>query len=158
VKRTNLRCLRNYALGGLVLIASVSQTALAQQRGYTFSPVSQYDIKLTAAYWNPFAAYGLDKEVEFAGNQNAAFAQIFSGKASTSASNSQLVEGYTRREGKKFRVQWTSESFQALALMASSQVPDKGLKAVSAAYFVPASAADYAAYKRFYQTAPVSLH
>jgi phosphonate transport system substrate-binding protein len=26
------------------------------------------------------------------------------------------------------------------------------------AYFVPASAADYAAYKRFYQSAPASLH
>ena len=26
------------------------------------------------------------------------------------------------------------------------------------AYFIPASAADYAAYRRFYQSAPASLH
>lgn len=261
--------------------------AQAQQPSYNFSPVNQYDINLTAAYWNPIIAYVseksgvklnlkigrtsadttsfvLAKEVEFvftnhlfspereqlgwkvfgrrqapalqsqivvpadspitelvqlggkdmafagpeaflvykvayahllskninvkvvfAGNQNAAFAQLFSGKVVASGGNSQLVDGYTRREGKKFKVLWSSESFQDLALMASSKVPEKDLKAVSSAfmemakdtkgreilhqaskevglpndaYFIPATGADYAAYRRFYHSAPASLH
>ncbi len=263
------------------------QTAAAQQAVYSFSPVNQYDINLTAAYWNPIIAYvseksgvklnlkigrtsadttsyvlakevefvfsnhlfspereqlgwkvfgrrntppvqgqivvpadspitdlaqlkgqdvafagpeafvvykvpyaqllsrSIDVKVVFAGNQNASFAQLFAGKVVASGGNSQLVEGYTRREGRKFRVLWTSESFQDLALMASSKVPEADTRKVAAAfmemykdprgreilhqaskevglpddaYFVPASGADYASYKRFYQSAPVSLH
>jgi phosphonate transport system substrate-binding protein len=274
------------ALAALVLCAS-SVSAQAQTASYNFSPVNQWDINLTAAYWNPIIAYVseksgvklnlkigrtsadttsyvLAKEVEFvfsnhlfspereqlgwkvfgrrntppvqgqivvpadsnitdlaqlkgqevafagpeafivykvpyanllskqidvkvvfAGNQNAAFAQLFSGKVVASGGNSQLVEGYSRREGKKFRVLWSSEPFMDLALMASSKVPDKDLKAVSAvfigmykdpkgqeilhqaskevglpndAYFIAASGTDYAAYRRFYQSAPASLH
>ena len=269
------------ALNGLPPVAQ------AQPASYNFSPVNQYDINLTAAYWNPIIAYVseksgvklnlkigrtsadttsfvLAKEVEFvftnhlfspereqlgwkvfgrrqapalqgqivvpadspitelaqldgkdmafagpeafivykvpyahllskninvkvvfAGNQNAAFAQLFSGKVAASGGNSQLVDGYTRREGKKFRVLWSSENFQDLALMASSKVPEKDLKVVANAfmemakdpkgreilhqvskevglpndaYFIPATGADYVAYRRFYQSAPASLH
>jgi phosphonate transport system substrate-binding protein len=261
--------------------------AQAQQATYNFSPVNQYDINLTAAYWNPIIAYvseksgvklnlkigrtsadttsyvlakevefvfsnhlfspereqlgwkvigrrntptlqgqivvpmdspitdisqlkgrevafagpeafiiykvpyahllsrNIDVKVVFAGNQNAAFAQLFSGKVVAAGGNSLLVDGYTRREGKKFRVLWSSESFQDLALMASSKVPEKDVRAVASAfidmykdpkgreilhqsskevglpqdaYFVPSTGAEYAAYKRFYQNAPVSLH
>jgi phosphonate transport system substrate-binding protein len=261
--------------------------AMAQQAVYSFSPVNQYDINLTAAYWNPIIAYvseksgvklnlkigrtsadttsyvlakevefvfsnhlfspereqlgwkvfgrrntpslqgqivvpadspitdvsqlkgqdvafagpeafvvykvpyayllsrNIDVKVAFAGNQNAAFAQLFAGKVVASGGNSQLVDGYTRREGKKFRVLWSSEPFQDLALMASSKVPEADARKVATAfidmykdpkgrdilhqaskevglpndaYFVAASAADYAAYKRFYLSAPVSLH
>mgnify|MGYP000847515496 CR=1 FL=1 len=130
----------------------------------------------------------LSKNIEvkavFAGNQNAAFAQLFAGKAKAVGSNSALVDGYTNREGKKFRVLWTSEGFHDLALMASSKVPEKDVKAVASAfvgmhgdpvgktilvkaseevgldrqaYFLPATGADYAAYRKFYQTAPASL-
>jgi phosphonate transport system substrate-binding protein len=261
--------------------------AWSQQPTYNFSPVNQYDINLTAAYWNPIIAYVseksgvklnlkigrtsadttsyvLAKEVEFvfsnhlfspereklgwkvfgrrntpalqgqivvpvdspitdiaqlkgqemafagpeafivykvpyayllsknvdvkavfAGNQNAAFAQLFAGKVVASGGNSQLVDGYTRREGKKFRILWTSEPYQDLALMASDKVPEKDLRAVSSAfidmykdpkgrdilhqvskevglpndaYFISATSADYASYKRFYQSAPAALH
>jgi len=126
----------------------------------------------------------IDVKVVFAGNQNAAFAQLFAGKARAVGSNSALVEGYTLREGRKFRTLWRSEAYNDLALMASSKVPDKDVKAVasafinmhrdpvgkailqkaseevgldSKAYFLPASAADYASYRKFYQTAPMSL-
>ena len=139
-------------------------------------------------YKVPFAhllSRGIEVKPVFAGNQNAAFAQLFAGKVPASGGNSQLVEAYERREGKKFRVLWKSEPFQDLALMASSKVPEKDVKAVANAffemgkdpkgreilhevsktiglaqdaYFIPASNADYAAYRRFYQTAPVSLH
>jgi len=127
---------------------------------------------------------GIEAKAIFAGNQNAAFAQMFAGKAKAVGSNSALIEGYAAREGRKFRVLWTSEGFHDLALMASSKVPDKDVRAVASAfigmhrdpvgrailqkaseevgldpqaYFLPASGADYAAYRRFYQTAPVHL-
>jgi len=88
------------------------------------------------------------------------------------------------REGKKFRVLWTSENYHDLALMAASKVPDKDVKAVASAfismhkdpvgkmilvkaseevgldrqaYFLPATGADYATYRKFYQTAPIIL-
>lgn len=138
-------------------------------------------------YKVPFAhllSKGIEVKPVFAGNQNAAFAQVFSGKVPASGGNSQLVEAYERREGKKFRVLWKSEPFLDLALMASNKVPEKDVKAVANAffemgkdpkgrellheaskaiglaqdaYFIPASQSDYAAYRRFYQTAPLPL-
>jgi phosphonate transport system substrate-binding protein len=139
-------------------------------------------------YKVPFAhllSKGIEVKPVFAGNQTAAFVQLFSGKVPASGGNSQLVDAYERREGKKFRVLWKSEPFLDLALMASSKVPDKDVKAVANAffdmgrdpkgkeilhdvsktiglaqdaYFIPASNADYAAYRRFYQSAPIALH
>jgi phosphonate transport system substrate-binding protein len=127
----------------------------------------------------------IDAKAVFAGNQDAAFAQLFSGKALAAGANSQLQEGYARRENKKFRVLWSSEPYQDLALMASGKVPDKDVTAVAQAffqmhkdpvgkdilqhaskdvglpndaYFIPATGADYASYRRFFQSAPVSLH
>ena len=261
--------------------------AQAQQTSYNFSPVNQYDINLTAGYWNPIIAYvseksgvklnlkigrtsadttsyvlakevefvfsnhlfspereqlgwkvfgrrntppvqgqivvpadspitdiaqlkcqevafagpeafvvykvpyanllakNIDVKVVFAGNQNAALAQLFAGKVVASGGNSQLVEGYARREGKKVRVLWNSEPFLDLALMVSGKVPEADARKVASAfidmykdpkgrdilhqvskevglpndaYFIPATTADYASYKRFYQSAPVSLH
>ncbi len=137
--------------------------------------------KLPAAH---LASKGIDVKPVFAGNQNAAFAQLFAGKAKAVGSNSALIDGYTYREGKKFRVLWTSDNFHDLALMASGKVPEKDLKAVASAfigmrndpvgkailvkaseevgldaqaYFLPATGADYAAYRKFYQTAPANL-
>lgn len=268
-------------------LSGTPRAGLAQQVAYNFSPVNQFDIQLTAAYWNPIVtyvseksgvklnlkigrtsadttSYVLAKEVEFvfsnhlfspqreqlgwkvfgrrqtpalqgqivvpadspitdlsqlqgqevafagpeafviykvpyahllskkidvkvvfAGNQNAAFAQLFSGKVIAAGGNSQLVDGYARRENKKFRVLWSSEQFQDLALMASGKVPEKDVTAVAQAffqmtkdpvgrdilhrvskevglpndaYFIPATGADYASYRRFFQNAPTSLH
>ncbi len=283
MKRQFIRMASALALA-TALLPTVGQ---AQAPSYTFSPVNQYDINLTASYWNPIIAYVseksgvnlklkigrtsadttsyvLTKEVEFVftnhlftpereqlgwkvfgrrqspalqgqivvpadspitdlaqlkgqevafagpeafivykvpyahllskgipvkvvftGNQTAAFAQLFSGKVMASGANSQLVEGYSRRENKKFRVLWSSEPYLDLALMASGKVPDKDVKAVAAAftemgkdprgrdilsraskevglpadaYFIPATGADYASYRRFYQSAPATLH
>jgi phosphonate transport system substrate-binding protein len=271
----------------LMLGMSICLSAGAQEGGYRFSPVNQWDIAKTAAYWNPIIQYVTEKsgvklqlkigrtsadttsyvlaqEVEFVfsnhlfsperdslgwrvfgrreapeihgqivvaegspimrlddlkgldvgfagpeafvgykvpyayllsrgvtaravygGNQNAAFAQLFAGKVQAVGSNSALVEGYAAREGKKFRVLWTSEGYHDLALMASGKVPEKDMKAVAQAFFnmhkdprgaeilhkaaqevglsedprfIPASSADYASYKRFYQSAPASLY
>ena len=129
-------------------------------------------------------ARGIQVKTDFGGNQNAAFAQMFAGKAAATGSNSMLIEGYAKRENKKFRILWTSEGYHDLALMASSKVPEQDVQTVAQAlfgmyqdpvgrevlrkaseavglsgdaYFVPATAADYASYRRFYQTAPVIL-
>lgn len=126
----------------------------------------------------------IDVKAVFAGNQNAAFAQLFAGKARAVGSNSALVDGYSVREGKKFRVLWTSEGFHDLALMASGKVPEQDVKAVASAfinmhrdpagkailvkaseevgldrqaYFLPATGGDYAAYRRFFQSVPAGL-
>lgn len=127
---------------------------------------------------------GIQVRTDFGGNQNAAFAQLFAGKAQATGSNSMLIEGYANREGRKFRVLWTSDGYHDLALMASGKVPEKDVKAVAQAFldmhkdpagreilhrasqtvglgadahFIPASNEDYAAYRRFYQSAPAAL-
>ncbi|WP_345534500.1 phosphate/phosphite/phosphonate ABC transporter substrate-binding protein [Viridibacterium curvum] len=128
---------------------------------------------------------GIDVKVVFGGNQNAAFAQLFAGKARAVGSNSALIEAFEKREGKKFRVLWTSEGYNDLALMHSGKVPEKDVRAVAAAFFgmhkdpvgkevlrkasqevgltagedffIPATGNDYASYRRFYQTAPAAL-
>ena len=127
---------------------------------------------------------GINVKVVFGGNQNGALAQLFAGKVQAAGGNSQLIEAYAKREGKRFRVLWTSEPFNDLALMVSSKVPEKDARAVAQAflnmhndpkgrevlhqtsqkvglpadaYFIPATGADYAAYRNFYQSAPASL-
>lgn len=129
-------------------------------------------------------ARGINVKPEFGGNQNAAFAQMFAGRAQATGSNSMLVQGYAKRENRRFRVLWTSEGYHDLALMASSKVPDKDLRAVAKAFlemhedpegrqilrkasetvgltdqafFVPATDADYDSYRRFFQKAPPAL-
>ena len=80
-------------------------------------------------------ARGIPVKTDFGGNQNAAFAQMFAGKADATGSNSMLIEGYAKREHKKFRILWTSEGYHDLALMASSKVPEKDVQAVAQAFF-----------------------
>jgi phosphonate transport system substrate-binding protein len=122
--------------------------------------------------------------VVFSGNMDAAFTQLFSGKVRAAGANSQLVQNYAAREGKAFRVLWSSEPFNDLALMASPRVPETEVRAVATAFltmhldpegrkilasaaalvraaeplsFVAASDADYAAYRDFYASAPANL-
>lgn len=129
-------------------------------------------------------ARGINVKVEFGGNQQAAFTQMFAGRAQATGSNSMLIEGYANSEKKKFRVLWTSEGYHDLALMASSKVPEAHVRAVAKAFiemhqdpagrhilkrvsegvglseqahFIPSSDADYGSYRRFYQKAPAAL-
>jgi phosphonate transport system substrate-binding protein len=117
----------------------------------------------------------------FAGNMDGAFSQLLSGKAQAMGVNSQLLSGYAEREGKSFRVLWTSPPFNDLALMASPRVSAKELDAVAKAFFdmpqdaygskilreatelvhaeapitfIPATEADYASYRDFYKNLP----
>jgi phosphonate transport system substrate-binding protein len=120
----------------------------------------------------------------FAGNMDAAFSQLIAGKAKAGGANSQLVQNYSGREGKSFRVLWSSAPFNDLALMASPRVPAQEVRAVAQAFlgmdrdpegrkilaaaselihaqtpvsFVAASDADYASYYAFYADAPANL-
>ena len=120
----------------------------------------------------------------FGGNMDGAFAQLFSGKVAAVGANSQLVEGYAKREGRQFRVLWTSEPYHDLALMVSPKVPERDAQAVAKAFigmaqdprgreilasgaklmglpadavFIASDGREYAAYRRFYQSAPATL-
>ena len=141
----------------------------------------------TVAYKFPYAHLlnnKIDVQVVFGGNQDAALAQLFAGKVQAAGGNSQLIEGYSRRENKKVRVLWNSEPLHDLALMAVSKVPEKDVAAVGRAFFgmdkdpkgrdilhaastqvgltvdasfIPSDGSEYAAYRRFFQTAPPQL-
>jgi phosphonate transport system substrate-binding protein len=171
--------------GQIVVPADSPITDLSQLKGREVAfagPEAFVVYKVPYAY---LLSQGIDIKPVFAGNQTAALVQLFSGKVPASGGNSQLVESYERRENRKVRVLWRSEPFLDLALMASSKVPDKDVKAVatafvdmskdpkgreilhqaskdiglpSDAYFIAATGADYAAYRRFYQSAPALLH
>jgi phosphonate transport system substrate-binding protein len=121
--------------------------------------------------------------VLFAGNHDAAFTQLFAGKVQAAGANSALVPTYAARENKAFRVLWSSEPYNDLALMASPRVPAADVRAVARAFlgmrqdpegrrildaaaelvrsapfgFMPATDADYASYRAFYAGAPISL-
>ncbi|MBP8087219.1 MAG: phosphate/phosphite/phosphonate ABC transporter substrate-binding protein [Polaromonas sp.] len=120
----------------------------------------------------------------FAGNLDAAFSQMVAGRVFAMGSNSQMTDEYAIREGRKFRVLWSSPAFNDLALMASPRVPRAQMQAVAKAFlgmhqdaqgkkileeaaktvnakqpvvFVAANDEDYASYRDFYRNAPASL-
>jgi phosphonate transport system substrate-binding protein len=123
-------------------------------------------------------------KVVFGGNHDGAFAQLFSGKVKAVGVNSQLSDAYALRENKKFRVLWSSEPFNDLALMSSPSMPEADVKAVTDAFlgmgadpegaaiirrvselvkiapfqrFIPAAEEDYASYMDFFRRAPEHL-
>lgn len=139
------------------------------------------------AYKVPFA-YLADKRIPakavFAGNLDAAFMQMISGRAVAMSTNSQMVSEYSARENKTFRVLWSSAAFNDLALMASPRVPTAQVQAVGVAFFamhrdlegkkildnaaqvvkskdpvsfISATQADYTAYRDFYLHAPAAF-
>jgi len=170
--------------GQIVVPADSPITELAQLKG---EEVAFPGPEAFVAYKVPYAQLlnrGIDIKVVFGGNQNGALAQLFAGKVKAIGGNSQLIEGYAKRENRKFRVLWSSEPFHDLALMVSGKVPETDAQAVAQAflnmhkdskgrdilhqtsqkvglpidaYFIPASAADYDSYRKFYQTAPPAL-
>ncbi len=170
--------------GQIVVPADSPITDLAQLKG---EEVAFPGPEAFIAYKVPYAELlnrSIDVKVVFGGNQNGALAQLFAGKVKAVGGNSQLIEGYAKRENRKFRVLWSSEPFHDLALMVSGKVPEKDAQAVAQAflnmhkdpkgrdvlhqtslkvglpadaYFIPSSAADYASYRKFYQTAPPAL-
>jgi phosphonate transport system substrate-binding protein len=139
------------------------------------------------AYKMPYAhllSKGIDVKVIFGGNMDGALEQLFSGKVKAVGANSQLVEGFARREKKAYRVLWSSEPVHDLALMVSPTVPAKDAKAVADAFvgmardpkglavireasrqvelpddavFIASDGSEYGAYLNFFKTAPAHL-
>jgi phosphonate transport system substrate-binding protein len=134
------------------------------------------------------AAQLLARKVEFktvfGGNSDGSLAQLWAGKVAAAGVNSQLAEGYARREGKAYRVLWSSAPVHDLPLVVSSKVPEKVQRAVARAfigmhddpagreilhqastqvgltaeaYFVASDGSEYGAFREFFRTAPASL-
>ncbi|WP_088278997.1 phosphate/phosphite/phosphonate ABC transporter substrate-binding protein [Ideonella sp. A 288] len=170
--------------GQIVVPADSPITSVAQLEG---KEVAFPGPEALVAYKFP-TAHLLSKKIEvktvFGGNMDGALAQLFSGKVAAVGANSQLVEGYARREGKQYRVLWSSPPVHDLALMVSSKVPEKAQKAVAKAFvdmaadpkgreilhqasaqvglgadahFIASDGSEYATYREFYRTAPASL-
>jgi phosphonate transport system substrate-binding protein len=126
----------------------------------------------------------IDVKTVFAGNMDGAFAQLLSGRAVAMGANSHMVEGYTKREGKRFRVLWSSPAVHDLALMHSSRVPARDAAAVAKAFvgmqadpagrevlqkasqlaglpadahFIASNGSEYGVYRDFYRSAPPQL-
>ena len=120
-------------------------------------------------------------DAAFAGNMDAAFTQLFSGKARAAGVHSQLMQHYAGREKRAYRVLWRSASFKDLPLLASKRVPREQLQAVADAFlnmerdpqgrriladaaalmhsraplsFVPATDGDYDDFRRYEHAAP----
>ena len=123
-------------------------------------------------------------QVVFGGNMDGAFAQLASGRVKAVGANSQLADGWSKREGKALRELWRSEPVYDLPLMAAKSVPDRDFQAVRAAFagmakdpegrsilsvsdklvkldtdtvFIASDGSEYAAYRSFFKTAPAQL-
>lgn len=170
--------------GQLIVPADSPVTDIAQLAG---KEVAFPGPEATVAYKFPAAqlmARKIDIKVVFGGNMDGALAQMFSGKVAAAGANSQLAEGYARRENRKYRVLWSSPPLHDLALMAAAKVPEKARKAVAAAFlgmaadpqgrevlhnasqqvgltvdagFIPSDGSEYAGYREFYRSAPAPL-
>lgn len=133
-------------------------------------------------YWVPMDALmraGVKVRASYAGNQEGTMAQLQAGTVEAAAVNALELESYARRAGFRYRALWTSEGYHNLPIMANPSVPAAKAEAVRKAFvemsrdpegarilqassevlklpepiaFVPASDADYANYRRFYQT------
>ncbi|MCX7140950.1 MAG: phosphate/phosphite/phosphonate ABC transporter substrate-binding protein, partial [Proteobacteria bacterium] len=156
-------------------------TQLAGQEVAFAGPEAVVGYKLTYAH---LLSKGINVNVVFGGNHDGAFSQLFSGKVKAAGGVSALVEGYAQREGRRFRVLWSSEPMHDLPLMVAPQVPPKDVRAVADAFFgmagdpqgqevlrkasavvglpletrfVPSDGSEYDSYRRFYRSAPASL-
>ncbi|NJD33516.1 MAG: phosphate/phosphite/phosphonate ABC transporter substrate-binding protein [Betaproteobacteria bacterium] len=171
-------------LGQLVVPADSPITDLAQLAG---QDVAFPGPEALVSYKMPYAhllSRGIDIKVVFGGNMDAALAQLFSGKVRAAGGNSQLIEGFARREKKAYRILWSSEPVYDLALMVSPKVPAKEAKAVADAFigmardpagieiirkasklielnedavFLSSNGSEYKAYHDFFKTAPAHL-
>jgi phosphonate transport system substrate-binding protein len=170
--------------GQIIVPADSALTDIGQLAGKDVAfpgPEALVSYKVPAAQ---LMAKKIDFKTVYGGNMDGALAQLFSGKVAAAGANSQLAEGYARREGRKYRVLWSSPALHDLALMASSKVPEPVRKVVAKAFmgmhqdpqgrailqqaseqvglsaeafFVASDGSEYGSYRDFYRTAPPSL-
>lgn len=71
----------------------------------------------------------------FSGNQEGAIGLLKSGRAMAAGVNEDVIAAYGKREAFRYRVLWSSESFNDLALMANPNfVPEATIRAVQQAF------------------------
>jgi phosphonate transport system substrate-binding protein len=126
----------------------------------------------------------INVQVVFGGNTDGALAQLASGKVAAVGVNTQLAEGWAKREGRPLRELWRSGPVYDLPLLAARSVPDADLQAVKAAFigmksdpegrqilqataamvklepdtvFVTSDSAEYEVYREFFRSAPPQL-
>lgn len=73
---------------------------------------------------------GVSVKAVFAGNQEGIMGQLKAGRVIAAGVNSELMEDYAKREGFKYRVLWTSESYLNLPVSAHPSVAPEKVKAV----------------------------
>lgn len=73
---------------------------------------------------------GISVKPVFAGNQEGIMGQLKAGRVIAVGVNSELMEDYAKREGFKYRVLWTSESYLNLPISTHPSVPQEKVKAV----------------------------
>ena len=88
-------------------------------------------------YWLPMDALlkaKVNVKTVFAGNQEAASAQLRIEKVAAAGVNHAVMERYGRRESFEYRPLWTSELYNDLCIMANPTVPQEKVAAVKAAF------------------------
>ncbi len=170
--------------GALVVLAGSNLQKLEDLAG---RPVGFPGPEATVSYKFTYAKLIERKipiQVVFGGNTDGALAQLASGRVVAVGVNTQLADGWSRRENKPLRELWRSAPVYDLPLLVAKSVPDADLQAVKAAFlnmrndaegrqvlqttaalvkiepdtvFVAADASEYAVYREFFRTAPPEL-
>lgn len=137
-------------------------------------------------YWVPMDALlknRVNVEPVFSGNQESAMTHLALGNVAAAGVNDHVMAQYSRREGVKYRVLWSSDPYMDLVVMAHPRVPvnivekvrlafigmsgdAEGIKILQAVSdkiksekslaFVAAHDADYANYRLFYRHTQVT--
>jgi phosphonate transport system substrate-binding protein len=128
---------------------------------------------------NAFLHAGIRVKPVFAGNPEGIIGQLKAGRVIAAGVNSRVMRDFSRRDGLKYRVLWSSEEYLNLPISAHPSVPQEKAKAVREALlgmakepaglkileasaalikqgppygFVPAENREYENYRMFYKT------
>lgn len=77
---------------------------------------------------------GVQVNPVFAGNQEGAMGQLKIGKVAAAGVNEDVMASFAKREGFKYRVVWSSDTFRDLPIMVAPTVPEAHARAVQNAF------------------------
>jgi len=170
--------------GALVVLAGSSLRRLEDLEGKAVGfpgPEATVSYKFTYA---KLLERKINIQVVFGGNTDGALAQLASGKVVAVGVNTQLADGWSKREGRPLRELWRSGPVYDLPLLAAKSVPENDFQAVKAAFigmkndpegrqvlqstaalvklepdtvFVGSDSSEYEVYREFFRTAPAQL-
>ncbi len=120
--------------GQLVVAESSPITRIEDLAGQTVAFPSP---EAFAGYRVPMDAIlraGVQVNPVFAGNQEGAMGQLKIGKVAAAGVNEDVMAAFARREGFKYRVIWSSDTFKDLPITVAPTVPESHARAVQAAF------------------------